>query len=53
MVAFGFLPHNLRGGGDLQMMVLLKNECSLSGGRHSTHFLSVSVSGSVNAPLDC
>ena len=32
VVAFGFCPKIVGGGGDLQMMVLVKNECSLSGG---------------------
>ena len=31
MVAFGFLAQILGGGGDLRIMTLLKNECSLSG----------------------
>ena len=31
VVAFGFCPKILGGGGDLRMMVLLFNECSLSG----------------------
>ena len=31
VVAFGFLPQNMGGGRDLRMIVLLKNECSLSG----------------------
>ena len=30
MVAFGFLPQNLGGGGDLQMILLLLYECSVS-----------------------
>ena len=32
MVTIGFLPQNFGGGGDLRMMVLLTNECSLSRG---------------------
>ena len=32
MVAFGFYPKILGGGGDLQIIVLPKNECSFSGG---------------------
>ena len=34
MVAFGFLSQLFGGGGDLRIMVLLKNECSLSGGHN-------------------
>ena len=32
MVAFGFFPKILGDGGDLQMIVLLKKEWSVSGG---------------------
>ena len=31
MVAIGFLPQNLRGGRDLQIVVLLEKECSFNG----------------------
>ena len=32
MVLLAFSPKILGGGGDLQIVILLKNECSLSGG---------------------
>ena len=32
MIAFGFGPKILGGGGDLGIVVLIKNECSFSGG---------------------
>ena len=31
MVAFGFCPRFVGDGGDLQIIILLRNECSLSG----------------------